>query len=107
MILKEQNCQIVNKFEEEKFFHIEVLVKPLSISHLIYSSCLHYYCSHCNCANLCKAKHHVVDMNTIYRLICLYAILQNSCELRAFGENMTGPNSASVNVLTNIMSVYK
>ena len=102
MILKEQNSHIVNQFEEEKFFYTEVLVKPLSISHLIYSSCLHYYCSHCNCANLCKAKHHVVDMNTIYRLICLYAVLQNS---RALGVNMTGPNSASVNVLTNIMSV--
>ena len=45
MVLKEENCRIVNQFEEEKFFHTEVLVKPLSISHLLYSSCLQYYCS--------------------------------------------------------------
>ena len=35
MILKEQNCRIVNPFEVEKFFHTEVLVKPLRISDLI------------------------------------------------------------------------
>ena len=42
MILKEQNYRIVNQFEKEKFFHTEVLVKPLSISDLIYSCCLQY-----------------------------------------------------------------
>ena len=40
MILKEQNCRIVNQFEEGKFFHTEMLVKPLSISHLIFLSWL-------------------------------------------------------------------
>ena len=103
MILKEQNCPIVNQFEEEKFFHTEVLVKPLSISHLIFSSCLHSFCS----LELFSYSRSY-DMSTLYRLNCLHActeLFKTQAKYAHIWVNMTGPKPASVNVLTNIMSV--
>ena len=44
----------------------------------------------------------------VIRIVITYRnwqTFQDSSELRTFWSNMTGPKSASVNVLTNIMSV--
>ena len=78
MILKEQNYWIGNQFEEEKFFHTDVLVKSLSISGLIYSSCLHLLLL--GRLRIMFSYHH---MNTLYWLKCLYAerIVSTSHEL--------------------------
>ena len=68
MILKEQNRRIVNQFEVEKFFHTEVLVKPLGISDLIYASCLRH-----KFGIRASSSTHPNVMKTLYRHNCLYA----------------------------------
>ena len=86
MIFKEQNYRIVNQFEEEKFFHTDVLVKPFCISGLSYSCCLHQNCAFSTLQHVQNS-----DMNTLYRL-------------NIYRLNISCPKSASVNILTNIVS---
>ena len=71
MIFKEQNYRIVNQFEEEKFFLTDVFVKPLCISSLICSCCLHQHFSQSGTLLI----YYNSDMNTLFRLKCLYAWL--------------------------------
>ena len=90
MILKEQNCRIVNQFEEGKFFHTEMLVKPLSISHLIFSSCLHQIC---NRLDLFLHRH-------LIRI--LYIGLDASMPLFSLGQCTNHPAPTNVAILQNI-----